>query len=119
MTATNTHVNTYLKNIYEIHKNLLEIKGTLAPRQSALDKKQDEVLHLIELQNLTAPQRTKAVKRLIEIRKERRAVKQEMIDIDKALSALKFNNLSHYHFETELNFTYSEDLVQEIYGEDE
>ena len=58
----------------DIDKRLKE----LSREQSVADIKQDEILHYIEIHNLSASQSCKLIKQLKKVRKERRLVKNEI-----------------------------------------
>ena len=62
----------------DIDKRLKE----LSSQQSIADIKQDEILHYIEIHNLSASQSCKLIKQLKKVRKERRIVKNEINTIN-------------------------------------
>lgn len=62
----------------DIDKRLKE----LSREQSVADIKQDEILHYIEIHNLSASQSCKLIKQLKKVRKERRLVKNEINTIN-------------------------------------
>ena len=62
----------------DIDKRLKE----LSSEQSIADIKQDEILHYIEIDNLSASQSCKLIKQLKKVRKERRIVKNEINTIN-------------------------------------
>lgn len=62
----------------DIDKRLKE----LSSEQSIADIKQDEILHYIEIHNLSASQSCKLIKQLKKVRKERRIVKNEINTIN-------------------------------------
>ena len=78
-TETTVHVNEYLKSLCDLQKYLTERLKELSPVQGQLNKKQEELLHLLELENLTEEQYLKAAKKLKEIRTERRKIKQSKV----------------------------------------
>lgn len=119
MKAKGQHTNQYLMNLCKIQKDLEKRFEELQPKQKELDKQQDQILHLLELENLNSTQREKAIKKLIEIRKERRVVKLEMSDIHSTLKCIKFDSHSTPKYEIELTYEYSENIVNAVYGEEE
>ena len=62
----------------DIDKRLKELSN----EQSIADIKQDEILHYIEIHNLSASQSCKLIKQLKKVRKERRIVKNEINTIN-------------------------------------
>lgn len=82
-----------------------------------LNKQQEEILHLVELENLNAPQKAKAMKKLTEVRKERREVHQKINDLNAALSSFKFKHHSQPKYTFDLSYEYSEEIVSAVYGE--
>lgn len=62
----------------DIDKRLKE----LSSEQSIADIKQDEILHYIEIHNLSASQSCKLIKQLKKVRKERRIIKNEINTIN-------------------------------------
>ena len=62
----------------DIDKRLKE----LSSEQSIADIKQDEILHYIEIHNLSASQSCKLIKQLKKVRQERRIVKNEINTIN-------------------------------------
>lgn len=113
------HINKYLKSLCDIQIDLTERLKNVKPKLSPLDKQQEELLHLLELNKLNAPQRAKAVKRLVEIRKERRAVKQEIHDLTQALKAFKMNVHKQLNYEYKLEYSYSEETIEMIYEKED
>lgn len=66
----------------EIDKQLSELSNA----QSVIDKKQDEILHYIEIHKLNAVDSCKIIKVLKQVRNERRQIKNE-IDIMRSVKA--------------------------------
>ena len=85
---------------------------------SKLERQIQEVLHLLEFEMLNAPQRAKAVKRLTDLRKERRVVKQEIYDINQGLKTFTFQADKQPKWEYQMQYTYSTDTVKAIFGEE-
>lgn len=112
------HTNKYLKSLCDIQIDLTERLKNVKPKLSPLGKQQEELLHLLELNKLNAPQRAKAVKQLVKIRKERRAVKQEIHDLTQALKVFKMNVHKQLNYEYKLEYSYSEETIKLIYGEE-
>jgi len=113
-----THINEYTKRLCKIQTDMLARLEELKPMQSMLERQIQEVLHLLEFEMLNAPQRAKAVKRLTDLRKERRVVKQEIYDISQALKSFTFNAKAQPKWEYKMQYTYSTDTVKAIFGED-
>jgi CHASE3 domain sensor protein len=117
--TTHTHVNAYLKNLCKIQKDMYDRLQVLKPLQSAYDREQEEILHLIEIEALNAAQRTKAMKRLVDLRRVRRETKQEIIDINNALKAFKMNVHTQLNYTTMLSYSISSELAKDILGVEE
>lgn len=77
-------VEDILKYMLEFFQNIDERLSELSQRQSEWDKKQDEILHYIENNNLDAIKSCKIIKLLKYVRDERRQVKDE-IDVIRSL----------------------------------
>lgn len=71
-------VEEVLKIILKFFQNIEERMKELSEQQSIYDTKQDEILHYVEIHNLNAAQSCKLIKELKKVRKERRAVKDEI-----------------------------------------
>lgn len=111
------HTNEPLKALCDMHSAWRQEVKTLSPRLSELDKIQEEILHLIEIEKLNAPQRAKAMKKLTEVRKERREIHQRINDLNFALSKIKLNNNCYPQYTFELKYTYNDELIEDILGE--
>lgn len=119
LTNGNTaHINEYTKRLCQIQTDMIARLEELKPIHSQLERQIQEVLHLLEFEMLNAPQRAKAVKRLTDLRKKRRAVKQEIYDINQALKSFTFNSKAQPKWEYQMQYTYSTDTVRAIFGED-
>lgn len=113
-----THINEYTKRLCQIQTDMIARIEELKPIHSKLERQIQEVLHLLEFEMLNAPQRAKAVKRLTDLRKERRVVKQEIYDINQALKTFTFHADKQPKWEYQMQYTYSTDTVKAIFGEE-
>ena len=113
-----THINEYTKRLCQIQTNMIARLEELKPIHSQLERQIQEVLHLLEFEMLNASQRAKAVKRLTDLRKKRRVVKQEIYDIGQALKTFTFHADKQPKWEYQMQYTYSTDTVKAIFGED-
>lgn len=77
-------VEDILKYMLEFFQDIDERLSDLSQRQSEWDKKQDEILHYVENNNLDAIKSCKIIKLFKYIRDERRQVKDE-IDVIRSL----------------------------------
>ena len=114
-----THINEYTKRLCQIQTDMIARLEELKPIHSQLERQIQEVLHLLEFEMLNAPQRAKAVKRLTDLRKERRVVKQEIYDISQALKTFTFHANKQPKWEYQMQYTYSTDTVKAIFGEND
>lgn len=114
-----THINEYTKRLCQIQTDMIARLEELKPIHSQLERQIQEILHLLEFEMLNAPQKAKAVKRLTDLRKERRTVKQEIYDINQALKSFTFNSKAQPKWEYQMQYTYSTDTVRAIFGEDD
>lgn len=114
---TKIHINEPLKMLCEMHKEWKKEVDELSPRFKELNRLQEEILHLIEPEKLNAPQRAKAMKKLTEVRKERREVHQRINDLNYALSKIKFTATCYPQYTVELGYTYQDTLIEDILGE--
>lgn len=110
------HTNEPLKMLCEMHKAWKKEVDELSPRLAKLNRLQEEILHLIELEKLNAPQKAKAMKKLTEVRKERREVHQRIDDLNCALRKIKFTTC-YPQYTFELKYTYQDTLIEDILGE--
>lgn len=113
-----THINEYTKRLCQIQTDMIARLEELKPMHSKLERQIQEVLHLLEFEMLNAPQRAKAVKRLTDLRKERRIVKQEIYDINQGLKTFTFQSDKQPKWEYQMQYTYSTDTVKAIFGGD-
>lgn len=67
-----------LKYMLSFFEGIDEQAKKLNEEQSIVDKKQDEILHYIEIHKLSAAQSCKLTKELKKIREERRQIKNEL-----------------------------------------
>lgn len=111
------HVNEPLKMLCEMHKTWKKEVDELSPRLAELNRLQEEILHLIEIEKLNAPQKAKAMKKLTEVRKERREVHQRINDLNYALSKIKFSHTCYPQYTCKLTYTYHDELIEDILGE--
>lgn len=119
MTGTlTTHTNEFLKTLCDLQTEWKAEVDRLSLLLSKLNKQQEEILHLIELETLNAPQKAKAMKKLTEVRKERREVHQKINDLNAALASIKFKHFSQPKHTFDLSYEYSEEIVSAVYGED-
>ena len=77
-------VEELFKYMLEFFQDIDERLSELSQRQSEWDKKQDEILHYVENNNLDAIKSCKIIKLLKYVRDERRQVKDE-IDVIRSL----------------------------------
>ena len=110
------HTNEPLKMLCEMHKSWKKEVEELSPRFAELNRLQEEILHLIEIEKLNAPQKAKAMKKLTEVRKERREVHQRIDDLNCALRKIKFTTC-YPQYTFELKYTYQDTLIEDILGE--
>ena len=75
-------VSDILKIILHLFQDIDKRLKELSREQSVADIKQDEILHYIEIHNLSASQSCKLIKQLKKVRKERRLVKNEINTIN-------------------------------------
>lgn len=113
-----THTNEFLKTLCDLQLEWKAEVDRLSPILAKLNKQQEEILHLVELEKLNAPQKAKAMKKLTEIRKERREVHQKINDLNAALGSIKFKHYSQPKHTFDLSYEYSEEIVSAILGED-
>ena len=113
-----THTNEFLKTLCDLQTEWKAEVDRLSPLLGKLDRQQEEILHLVELESLNAPQKAKAMKKLTEVRKERREVHQKINDLNAALGSIKFKHFSQPKHTFELTYEYSEEIVSAIYGAD-
>ena len=114
-----THINEYTKRLCQIQTDMITRIEELKPIHSQLERQIQEVLHLLEFEMLNAPQRANRSKRLTDLRKKRRTVKQEIYDINQALKSFTFNSKAQPKWEYQMQYTYSTDTVRAIFGEDD
>lgn len=112
-----THTNEFLKTLCDLQMEWKAEVDKLSPLLAKLNKQQEEILHLVELESLNAPQKAKAMKKLTEVRKERREVHQKINDLNAALSNIKFKDYGQPKHTFELSYEYSEEIISAIYGE--
>lgn len=112
-----THTNEFLKTLCDLQTEWKAEVDRLSPMLAKLNKQQEEILHLVELESLNAPQKAKAMKKLTEVRKERREVHQKINDLNAALSSFKFKHHSQPKYTFDLSYEYSEEIVSAVYGE--
>lgn len=111
------HINEPLKMLCEMHEAWKKEVDELSPRFAELNRLQEEILHLIEIEKLNAPQKAKAMKKLTEVRKERREVHQRINDLNFALSQIKFKQACYPKYTCKLTYTYHDELIKDILGE--
>ena len=113
-----THINEYTKRLCQIQTDMIARLEELKPMHSKLERQIQEVLHLLEFEMLNAPQRAKAVKRLTDLGKERRGVKQEIYAPNEAVKTFTFQADKQPKWEYQMQYTYSTDTVKAIFGEE-
>lgn len=119
LTNDNTiHINEYVKKLCAIQTDMNKRLEELKPQRSSTERMIQEILHLLEFKMLNAPQKAKAVKRLTELRRERRTIKQEIYDITQAMNFIKFAPTKQPKWEYQMQYTYSTETVTTIFGED-
>ena len=112
-----THTNEFLKTLCDLQLKWKAEVDRLSPIFAKLNRQQEEILHLVELESLNASQRAKAMKKLTEVRKERREVHQKINDLNAALSNIKFKDCGQPKYTFDLSYEYSEEIVSAVYGE--
>lgn len=90
----------------------------LAEREKVLDKRRQECLHFLELEKPNAATRAKVTKILTNLSQERRAVKEELSDLQAV--GYKIKGVETPLKETvDRGYNYSEDFLIELFGDGE
>lgn len=114
----NTVERNWCNKVNSILLEMRERKITLTNELKELEHKQQECLHFLELEKCSASLRAKTTKLLVDCRRKRRSVKEELADLDAALSKINKPNCD-VKTTTKRSYTYSETFIKEIYGEGE
>lgn len=110
---TSKVIETNVKENFNNYVNALQSnRRKLIKDMSEADLKQQDILHAIEFMSLDAVKRTKLMNALIDIRHERRKIKEEFEQTEiilKSISSVKFTD--------QKTFKYSSSIVSDILGE--
>lgn len=110
---TSKVVETGVKENFNNYVNALQSnRSKLIKDMSEIDLKQQDILHSIEFMSLDAVKRTKLMNALIDIRHERRKIKEEFEQTElilKSISSVKFTD--------QKTFKYSSSFVLDVLGE--
>lgn len=107
--SCNVCTNSSIKEFEEYKSKLEDRLQTLLPLIQEYDKKQQDILHCVELMSLDAVKRVKLMNALIDLRHERRQVKEEYSQIESILSGISKVSLKEVR-----KYEYSFDLVPNI-----
>lgn len=105
-------IETTVKENFNNYVSALQSnRSRLIKDMSEIDLKQQDILHAIEFMSLDAVKRTKLINALIDIRHERRKIKEEFEQTEiilKSISSVKFTDYK--------TFKYSSSVVSDILG---
>ena len=107
--SCNVCTNSSIKEFEEYRSKLENRLQALIPLIQEYDKKQQDILHCVELMSLDAVKRVKLMNALIYLRHERRQVKEEYSQIESILSGISKVSLKEVR-----KYEYSFDLVPNI-----
>lgn len=111
-TIVTTVIQTDVKKEFEDYISRLNKKlETLSSQISDYDKKQQDILHCVELVSIDAVKRVKLMNALIDIRKKRRECKEEFGQVSSILNGISKIKLTEVR-----DFEYSCNLVPDILG---
>ena len=109
---TSKVIETTVKENFNNYVSALQSnRSRLIKDMSEIDLKQQDILHAIEFMSLDAVKRTKLINALIDIRHERRKIKEEFEQTEiilKSISSVKFTDCK--------TFKYSSSIVSDILG---
>lgn len=109
---TSKVIETTVKENFNNYVSALQSnRSRLTKDMSEIDLKQQDILHAIEFMSLDAVKRTKLINALIDIRHERRKIKEEFEQTEiilKSISSVKFADYK--------TFKYSSSVVSDILG---
>lgn len=85
-------ISNLISNIRNIEEEYTKVLDKYAEDASVADKKQEDILHYLEFNNLNTVAAYRLVKELQEVRKERRKAKDNIDLLNKISLRLRFNN---------------------------
>ena len=85
-------ISNRISNIRNIEEEYTKVLDKYAEDASVADKKQEDILHYLEFNNLNTVAAYRLVKELQEVRKERRKAKDNIDLLNKISLRLRFNN---------------------------
>ena len=85
-------ISNLISNIRNIEEEYTKVLDKYAEDASVADKKQEDILHYLEFNNLNTVAAYRLVKELQEVRKERRKAKDNIDLLHKISLRLRFNN---------------------------
>ena len=113
----NTWERQWVQRLIDIQTEMKERSRELSRLIVAYDRKSQECLHFLELEQPNAALQAKVARVLKETRQARRRAKEELYDIQAALSHLKLGK--NPKTEVDRSYTYSEGFLKELFGEQE
>lgn len=115
--SANTFHRPWVQRLVDIQEEMKKRSHELSRLIVAYDHKSQECLHFLELEQPNAALQAKVARVLKETRQKRRQAKEELYDIQTALSHLKLGKKPKT--EVDRSYTYSEDFLKELFGEQE
>ena len=104
-------VNTHIKAFNALVDQYQAAQSEYSRKLSEIDKKEQDLLHMLELEQLNAVKLVKIAKKLQEIRRERRHIKFE----EQELTAISCKLGKKFKLKSgKLDGDYNTDIVQEI-----
>ena len=104
-------VNTHIKAFNALVDQYQAAQSEYSRKLSEIDKKEQDLLHLLELESCSAVKLVKIAKKLQEVRKERRHIKRE----EEELTAIACRLGKKFKLKSEtLNGDYKTDVVKEF-----
>lgn len=85
-------ISNLISNIRNIEEEYTKVLDKYAEDASVADKKQEDILHYLEFNNLNTVAAYRLVKELQEVREERRKAKDNIDLLNRISLRLKFNN---------------------------
>lgn len=85
-------ISNLISNIRNIEEEYIKVLDKYAEDASVADKKQEDILHYLEFNNLNTVAAYRLVKELQEVREERRKAKDSIDLLNRISLKLKFNN---------------------------
>lgn len=102
----------YSKKFNIFVEELLSDKEKYCSDLSAVDKKLSDCLHFLENENANADTIAKVSKKIIELRKERRRIKNNLIDIENVLH--RFKSTKKMNESAKCEYNYRTDVLVDI-----